>query len=222
MKRALFFIITFLLSFNVYSQKRIHLKKDTILYSSNIGVNATSIFNKIFKNTDSTGISPFIIDYSRVFKKKYLIRGGMGLHFRNKSNQVEGFLDKTTEENWSVDGRIGIGKKIYINKRFSVDFTGDILCHFSAKNQIMDSGFDEIEVINQTSYFGIGPAAGFTYHLNPRLSLRSETAFYLVYGKNDSARLFKNFPELNDQNIETKILETIYYLPINLYLQFSF
>jgi hypothetical protein len=54
------------------------------------------------------------------------------------------------------------------------------------------------------------------------VGLLTEANFYYLSGSTDSARRFKNFPELNDQLITTEVRELRTLLPSSIFLVLKF
>lgn len=204
------------------AQDKKQTRRDSAHYKTELSVNVSSVFSQIFSGPDSTGISPYMFDVADYFSNKYFARLGFGGTVDNQTEKVEGFADEIKKRHWRADLRLGFGRRDALSKKILVDYGIDFTAGLSANNATTDSGFDVIESIDQKYYIGGGPFFGFSYKVHKRLSIRSETAFYLIGGRSETATLYKNFPALSDFSRYNTFLESKYYLPTNLFVQYSF
>ena len=131
-------------------------------------------------------------------------------------------MDKIVTHRSGISARFGIERQRNIHQRWKVAYGFDVIGASRLTAKLEDSGFDQIETINQYAEIGAGPSLGLFFGITKRIYLSTEVSIIAAYTKQDNARTFKNFPELNDnlQTITAFRVRTI--LPANLYLVYQF
>lgn len=223
MTRPLFFLLALLVSAGrLYGQEEEPVKK-RIEISNELGVNFTHILDRIVRiNQDSANLNPYLLTYRLGLGRKWGVRLGAG--GRNKFTEVreEGFADSESNRITALDVRLGFDYRLQLGRRFEGSFGLDGVAKWSKDKEVIDSGFDVIERVQQFEGFGGGPFVGLHFWITPNLGIYTEATFYLIYGKRDSARIFHNFPELNDQIFRETTEDLVTILPSSIFLIYRF
>jgi hypothetical protein len=206
----------------VYGQEEMPEKK-RLEISNELGVNFTNILNKIIKvNRDSSNENPYLLTYRLGLGHKWGVRLGAGGSNRYTEMREEGFADSETKRVTAADARVGFDYRLFLGRRFEGSFGLDAVGKWRKNKQVVDSGFDVIERVEQSEGYGGGPFVGLHFWITPNLGLYTEASFYMIYGKRDSARIFHNFPELNDQIFRETTEDLVTILPSSIFLIYRF
>ncbi|MBL7782641.1 MAG: hypothetical protein JNM22_15545 [Saprospiraceae bacterium] len=198
-------------------------EKKRLMISNELGVNFTNILNKIIKiNRDSANENPYLLTYRLGLNRKWGIRTGVGGSNRYIETREEGFADSETERTTALDARLGFDYRIELGRRFEGSFGLDAVGKWRNHKQVSDSGFDVIQRIEQSEGYGGGPFVGLHFWITPNLALYTEASFYMLYSKRDTARIFKNFPELNDQIFRETNEDLVTTLPSSIFVIYRF
>jgi hypothetical protein len=187
-----------------------------------IGINSSPLINKLIKSLeDSTYTNPYLLTY-RFGVGKYGLRLGFGGKSKYSLTSEEGFADSKLLTKKSLDLRVGLDYEKNLGKRFKANFALDFLTKRSVQKEVIDSGFDMIEKVNQKVAYGGGPSFGVSYWFTDKIGLYTEASFYMLYGNTDNGRIFRNFPELNDQLFHEKTEDLVTILPASIFIVFKF
>jgi hypothetical protein len=193
-----------------------------IRLSGEIGLNATTLLDKVFRATaDSVNLNPYLLTARLSYKNFGLHIGGGGDYRLTESFQT-GFRDTDTRTRKSWDARVGFDYRTKLARRWSATFGIDAVSRYRLDKRITDSGFDIIEQISQFSGWGGGASIGIAYWFNAHLGLMTEANFYYISGTGETARRFKNFPELDDDLRNQNIDEIQKMLPSSIFLIYKF
>jgi hypothetical protein len=187
-----------------------------------IGLNSSFLVNKVFKSLDdSLNANPYMLTY-RFGLGHYGLRMGAGAASKYSLVQEDGYADSKLFTKKSLDLRVGFDYDKSLGKRFRANFALDFLTKRSVQKEVIDSGFDVIEKVNQKVAFGAGPSIGLSYWFSDKIGIYTEASFYMLYGNTDNGRIFKNFPELNDQLFHEKTEDLVTILPSSIFIVFKF
>ena len=113
--------------------------------------------------------------------------------------------DKTTLSSVNFDFRVGYEKRFAIGKKWQW-FTGiDFISGISTSKNKVDSGFEQVTIKETSWEVGTGPILGVIFNINDRLSLWTESSFYLQYGETRDRTEFSSSPGTPGNIPETKI-----------------
>ena len=185
-----------------------------------IGISATTLVQQFISGDDSTA-SPYLLSY-RAIKGKYALRFGIGGTSKRNRRSEEGFADSETISNYSLDVRLGLEYRSNFGRRLVGIFGLDIIGSFGTDKEVIDSGFDEVTVSNVRSGIGFGPVLGLQYRVTDQFSIGTEGSFYYLFSKETENRIFKNFPQFDDQINHFDKQDLLITLPATLYLLFRF
>ncbi len=224
MTRILFFTLALLVcAGGLYGQEEEEPVKKRLSISNELGVNFTNILNKIVKiNRDSVNENPYILTYRLGIGSKWGVRMAVGGTNKFTEKREEGFADSESNRKTAFDARLGFDYRLQLGRRFDGSFGLDAIGKWKKDKQIIDSGFDVIERVEQFEGFGGGPFVGLHFWITPNLGLYTEATFYMIYGKRDNARIFHNFPELNDQIFRETTEDLVTILPSSIFLIYRF
>jgi hypothetical protein len=191
-------------------------------FSHQIGINSSPLVSKIIKSLeDTTFLNPYLLTY-RFGVGKYGLRFGVGGKSKYSLTSEEGFADSKLVTRKNLDLRVGLDYEKNLGRRFKANFALDFLTKRSVQKEVVDSGFDVIEKINQKLAYGGGPSFGVSYWFTDKIGLYTEASFYMLYGNTDNGRIFRNFPELNDQLFHEKTEDLVTILPASIFIVFKF
>ncbi len=210
-------------SAGLYGQDEMPAVKKRLQISNELGVNFTNILNKIIKvNRDSANENPYLLTYRLGLNRKLGVRLGAGGSNKYTEMREEGFADSEKNRKTALDARVGFDYRMPLGRRCEGSFGLDAVGKWRKDKQVIDSGFDVIEKVEQFEGFGGGPFVGLHFWINPNLGIYTEASFYMIYGKRDSARIFRNFPELNDQIFRETTEDLVTILPSSIFLIYRF
>lgn len=216
---CIFFLCCFL-SFNLKAQEEIVISKRKITHE--IGVNASYILTQLVGvKQDSINKSPFLVSY-RMGLGNWGIHFGIGGNYKTSESSEPGFADKRTKTTYALDLRVGLNYRVQFSKRFTGLFGMDLLKRSRFSDDIDDSGFDKIEVLNQYHAYGFGPSVGIEFWFNKHMTISTEAMFYVYFGNIDNGRSFENFPELNDNVVHLHEVEVVTILPASIFFKYQF
>jgi hypothetical protein len=173
-----------------------------------VGVNATPVLRQLTrKAADSANLNPYLLSL-RVAKGHWGIHAAAGGNRNHTLNRIEGFADNREIRSDELQLRTGLDYRSRLNKYFTVQVGADYVLHYANNTDINDSGYDVVEQIEQLNLTGAGLNLGLTYWATRRLGISTEANFQWLTGYRDSARKFKNFPELND-NLTYSRIDTV-------------
>ncbi len=221
MKQVLILLLLCIGSYNINAQEE-EEKRPKKPFRHELGINSNALFDRLARfQQDSSARNPYLMTY-RVSRGHWGIGlSGGGTYQKNRAAQ-KGFADSESDIKWSTDLRLGVHYRNELGRGFWGLFGFDAVAQRSREEQLIDSGFDVVQRLSQSESIGGGPTIGLQWWMTKRLALGTEAGFYWVYGTNETARIFKNFPELDDSinQDETTNLKTL--LPASIFLVFKF
>lgn len=177
-------------------------------WSFEVGLNATPALRQLTrKAADSTNLNPYLLSM-RIAKGNWGVHAAAGGNRSHTMDRIEGFADSREINKDELQLRTGLDYRNRLNKHFTVQIGADYVLHYTNDTDINDSGYDVVEQINQLNLTGAGLHLGLTYWATRRLGISTEANFQWLTGYRDSARKFKNFPELND-NLTYSRIDTV-------------
>ncbi len=197
--------------------------KAKVAIGHEIGIETNNLISRFLDEDNEGGLleSPYLLTYKLVMGQ-WAIRTGIGGDRHKSTETEEGFADSKTTEFNQLDYRLGIEKRFSLGKKWQANIGLDGL-GFTSKNKVVeDSGFDVITTSESVNGWGAGPSFGLQFNLGKSISLYTEGSFYYTFSTLQGARLFKNFPEFDDELKETKEENLDIRLPAVLYIVFGF
>lgn len=186
-----------------------------------LGLNATGLLHNLFDGTEREDALPYLLTYDLALGK-LLLRAGVGPEYATETVVHEGFADSQKRTDLRLDGRIGAGIHVLQHPRWQVATGVDIAGYYHLEEITDDSGFDKITQEMEDQGIGGGPFLQLTWHVSPRISLRTESAFYATRYKTTHTEIFENFPDFNNQLSKTTGTRLDIYLPASIFVQFHF
>lgn len=215
MKNLCLFLLSFLISTTLFSQKKAEKK-----HSSEIGLNITNTLAGFFNaGGDDLPKDPFLFSYKR------LIGGGairFGTNFRIVNQQD--FLNTGGQQDSRENDfffRAGYEWRTSINRRFTLYYGLDGLLEYENETTtISDFGGENLTSSENIYGVGGGPVLGILFHLNDRVALSTEGTIYGVVSFTDSSQEIGNgLPPVENSSTDFRLLPSI---PSSLYIIFSF
>ncbi len=169
------------------------------------GLNATNILAKVVrKSLDSANLNPYLLQF-RVSKGQVGIHAAIGGAYDDRFDALEGFADSKTNIQKELQLRAGPDFRTTLGRHFTATLGADYVIDYHLLQQITDSGYDVLDVIDQQSLHGAGLSLGLTYWPTRRIGITTEANLQWLTGYRDQGRRFRNFPELDDQLSYQKI-----------------
>jgi hypothetical protein len=189
-----------------------------------LGVNMTPFLDAFFKRDSANlglfGAYPLRLSLTANLPR-WSIYSGIGGEYRNEKVTEDGFADVISKTTKGVFAQIGIGYRFFSRNRVRALIGFDCSYQTKVSKAVNDSGIDRITVVEQTRWIGAGPKMVLQYWPTKQFGIGTHIAGYFRLGNSDKARLFANFPELNDLNQQTEITELHLIAPANLIFFFN-
>ena len=189
-----------------------------------LGLSGNWLLRQVIPASDSSllpGSSPYLFT-ARWGKDNWAIRFGAGGNYSRKEIQLEGFGDKEIYYNNSAHLRLGFEKRYRIGKRLVANLGLDAHAFYQNDEEIVDSGFDRVTFATRDKGLGLGPVLGLSYFFSERFACFVEGSVQGRFSQSETARLFKNFPQFDDEIQQTDHTEVQVVLPATFYLAFFF
>ncbi|MEM6262325.1 MAG: outer membrane beta-barrel protein [Bacteroidota bacterium] len=187
-----------------------------------VGINATFFIKQLLDLSENDiATSPYLFTY-RMAIGKWGIRAGVGGTNQRTETSEEGFADTETQQDYSLDARLGVERLLPVGKRWMVNFGLDATTRLVGNVNIIETGFDRVETTTSTTGFGFGPVMGIQFFFNEHLSLYTEGSFYYTFFTTTTERDFTNFPQFNDEEERVEGQELLNNLPATLWLVYRF
>jgi len=203
-------------------EKQENIDKPKLEWKHELGINTSFVIERILNfNDEELAVSPYLLTYN-IGLNDWKIRFGIGGERKTAETREEGFADSTSDDQSSIEVRLGYGYQKKFGQKWTATFGADLTGFWSNEKKIQDSGFDKIIDERIQKGFGIGPVLGFQYDFGERLSLYAEGTFYYTFSNTRDGLFFTNFPEVEDLVDNTDGQELLINLPSTLYLVFRF
>lgn len=177
-----------------------------------LGVNSIFFIKTILDfGGDNIPVAPYAISY-KLICNRHALRTAIGGNIE-KTDEPE-INREGTDNEW--DYRIGYEYRKPLGRRWLTYFGVDLTGHYSEIKVEVDDGFDVVTTSESRVGFGAGPVWGIQVYFNDRISLHTETAFYLMNFNTKSEvkselNPFFNFEEKGNE------FEAGFHLPAALY-----
>ncbi|MEZ4684752.1 MAG: hypothetical protein R3B47_01370 [Bacteroidia bacterium] len=189
-----------------------------------LGLSGNWLLRQLIPAGDSArlpGSSPYLVT-ARWGRDNWAIRMGAGGNYSRKEIQLEGFGDKEIYYQNSVHLRLGFEKRYRIGKKLVANLGLDAHASYQNDEEIVDSGFDRVTFASREKGLGLGPVLGLSYFFSERFACFAEGSVQGRFSQSETARLFKNFPQFDDEIQQTNHAEVQVLLPATFYLAFFF
>lgn len=182
-----------------------------------IGINITSVL-KSFVGNDATISSEDFPLLFRLHGNKMAGRLGLGFAVQNTE-----FFDQITfntrqSELTSYFVKLGLERKVFQDRRLSFYWGLDLIGIYEV-DKVTSPSFDNLQLVKEITTYGISPFLGFSFKLNERIRLHTESSTNLFY----ETSLIKEIQFDNEEIIsEENALFGEIQVPIFLYLNVRF
>ncbi len=148
-------------------------QEDKKIYHHEFGLNATLLFNQ-FTSFDNPSAGIYLINYKYI-KNRNAFRFGSNIVDLNVLNPDPLLAFPTRLNGFNTNNRIGYQRIVPIYNKWQIFVGGDVLVSYSK--------FDLDASLLNTYSLGAGPVLGIQLMINKRISLFTESNFYLTYRK---------------------------------------
>ena len=216
-------ILACLLICSLLVQAQISEAEENTDLKHTIGLNATGFLTQLFDEDSGRNDEhlPYLFTYA-YRPGRMLFRMGIGPHYAKRTTEHEGFTDVDEITELDIYGRLGIGWYLLSESKWDVLAGLDLTASYEKDQESNDTGFDKITDEFERTAFGGGPFIQVAFRLNKRISLATESALYVNSFEETQTRIFKNFPDFNDELSKSTGTELEIFLPTSLFLQFHF
>ena len=227
-KSALIFILALGMCASLQAQlpdfsKKSKAKKENAHFLE-LGVSGNWMLRQIIPARNDSGLtqtSPYMIT-ARWGRKSWAIRLGLGGTYSRREIQLEGFGDKEIFYKNRYDVRLGFEKRYRLGEKLVGNLGLDATAFYQNDEQSVDSGFDVVTTAERSKGIGVGPVIGLSYFITPRLALFAEGSVIGQIASAESARLFQNFPQFDDEIEKVSSNNVSIQLPATMYIAFIF
>lgn len=173
------------------------------------------------EGSTAPAISPYMLT-ARWGKDQWAFRFGAGGRYSREEIQLEGFGDKEIFYQNNIHLRLGYERRYRIGKRLVANLGLDAHAFYQNDEEIVDSGFDRVTTATREKGIGLGPVLGLNYFFSERFAVFIEGSVQGRFRQAETARLFKNFPQFDDEIAKADHTEVEVQLPATIYLAFFF
>jgi hypothetical protein len=223
--KSILILIFFALASGLRAQESIEptQPKEPIRFA--IGANTTYLIRTLVGKQDADSLFraskyPVLVNLT-MSRGRWELYTGLGGTYADRSESVQGFADADQIINRSLFAQLGIGRDLIRNGRIKCVAGVDLFFNSKVNKRILDSGIDLITDVQQEQYLGAGPKMVFQYQIADRFLIGTHLVAYARFGKSDSARIFQNFPGLNDRNLKSTSTDALIILPTQLFVTFQ-
>lgn len=189
-----------------------------------LGMNANWLIRQVLPaevNANIPEMSSYLLT-ARWGKDSWAFRFGIGGRYALDEIQLEGFGDKETFKESNIDLRIGFEKRYRLGKKLVASLGLDAVAFYDNDEESVDSGFDVVTVAERQKGIGAGPVIGLSYFFTPRFACFVEGGLMAEFSQTESARLFQNFPQFDDEISRVNSTNITVNLPATFYFAFFF
>lgn len=220
--RSILFAV-FALAFQQLAQAQEETERPHVPLRHELGVNATTLIGRFFRSDSfpNNTENPYMLTY-RMSKGRFGLRLGAGAKHHYDKVSEAGFADYESKQNTRIDARLGLDYAMTLGRRFTGTVGVDFAMNRSVDKAVQDSGFDVIETTDQSVGWGGGPFVGLHFWFNRHFALYTEASFYFMSATTERGRIFKNFPELDDEVTTTESTDLVTQLPTSIFFIYRF
>ncbi len=206
----------------VEAEIKVEKVKKKIPIHFEIGINAPLLIGGFLGgNSEELASNPYLLN-GKFIVGKIALRVAGGGHLKQVVEREGEFADSKTTESLGYDVRLGLEWQHDFGKRWIGTFGADGILFSNKENVILDTGFDAVTTGTFTTGWGFGPVLGIQFAITKRLSILTEGAFYYTQSDAQTSRLFKNFPDFDDQLGSIESTELRINLPATFFIQYRF
>ncbi|MBK8734644.1 MAG: outer membrane beta-barrel protein [Saprospiraceae bacterium] len=189
-----------------------------------IGINLISLLDRINKPKVDTLDDRLVYDLVYRFfpTRNFAISVGFGGNLRKKQEKYDVYSDVTTIDQRKFDVNLALEYHWSLSQRWKNYVSLDGNYGYTGYKSGLDSGFDRVIKKKDKSYYGSGLRLGIQYHILERLSIATEVGMTYIISTEKSKTYFDNFSDFDGPEQTRTGLDTYYYGPTSIYLNFKF
>lgn len=169
------------------------------------GINATYfVSNFLGLNQNELDLGPYAFTGKLRLKKTYL-RMGLGGQASNRTLANDFTANIFDRKSQIVDLRVGLEWQKKLDKRWVFYYGLDALFGTELHQTIARNSFDDVATKFTKIYSGGGPIIGIQFDINKRISLGTESSFYISGISETERTSFNNFPEQNTSKTDNSL-----------------
>jgi hypothetical protein len=193
-----FIILSFVFVKNTMAQdstKSFHRKKLNV----EILLNPTSTITRLVSGKD-LALANFDNTYLAGLKFLYqheCLRSSFGLSTFSNINMPLAGEPLITSKYKLKNYRVGYEHKFRMGKKWECGVGLDFVWFTNDSTKSIKSSFDDIEIINNNTFWGFGPVTNLQYNFNRNISISVESFGYLTHYNRNNSTIYQLTPELN-------------------------
>lgn len=218
------FIFIFCLSWiSLLSQDEFALQKPKF-DRHQVGINLISLLDRFNKPKVDTLDDRLVYDLVYRFfpTRSFAISVGFGGNLRKKQEKYDVYSDVTTIDQRKFDVNLALEYHWSLSQRWKNYVSLDGNYGYTGYKSGLDSGFDRVIKKKDKSYYGSGLRLGIQYHILERLSIATEVGMTYIISTEKSKTYFDNFSDFDGPEQTRTGLDTYYYGPTSIYINFKF
>jgi len=170
-----------------------------------LGINATYfVSNFLGLNQNELDLGPYAFTGKIRLKKTYFRLGLGGKASKNlfSNDFASNIFDRKTQ---IIDLRAGLEWQRSLTERWIFYYGLDAIGGTALNQTIATSSFDQVATKFTSLYYGGGPVLGMEFKINKRISLSTESSFYLSGLTEIEEVSFNNFPDQNSRETDNSL-----------------
>ena len=218
------FILIFCLGYiSLLAQEDI-AKETPKLDRHQLGLNLISFLDRFNKSTIDTLNVKLVYDlvYRFFLTKNFATSIGLGASIKRQQEKYDVYSDVLSEDQRKMDLNLAFEYHWSLSRRWKNFIAVNGLFGYAGFKSGLDSGFDQVIKSKEKSYYGSALRLGIQYHILKRLSVGTEVGMTYIISTEKSKTYFDNFIDFNGPEQIKTGLDTYYFGPTSLYLNYKF
>jgi len=189
-----------------------------------VGLNVVSFLDRFNKTTIDSLNDNLVYDlvYRFFLTNRIAVSTGIGGKIKKTQEKYDVFSDVTSIEQRKLDVNVAIEYHWTLSNRWKSFIGANGLFGYTGFKSGLDSGFDQVIKSKEKSYYGSALRLGIQYHILKRLSVGTEVGMTYIISTEKSKTYFDNFIDFNGPEQIKTGLDTYYFGPTSLYLNYKF
>ena len=189
-----------------------------------VGINLISLLDRFNKPKVDTLDDRLVYDLVYRFfpTRSFAVSVGFGGNLRKKQEKYDVYSDVATIDQRKLDVNLALEYHWSLSQRWKNYVGLNGIYGYTGFKSGLDSGFDQVIKSKEKSYYGSALRLGIQYHILKRLSVGTEVGMTYIISTEKSKTYFDNFIDFNGPEQIKTGLDTYYFGPTSLYLNYKF